>query len=761
MKITSYQPITSHKSLFTFNRALATPNAAVSFQPTELNFRAAPGDIGPDVSSPGGYLNFAGGVTFPNITTGANVRARIEQPGVFSVRDVLLYEWVLEPVDPGELPPGHHGPLPKVKVLEQAGGSDGQTPLAVSVGQYLVVRVEYEAPQGSGTFPGTLIIEGDTWETIRVPLTLSLEEIVTLVPRDTLQIAQGESAGFGIEVMHITGPAIDVSYQLSPLFLDTGLTLAPVKVHLEPSERKPTVLMFTADADAPLGPEQAFIDQFGFTRNSLVIPVEIQPKRQPPPGTVPGKYCEFQDPPGSPSVAPNTYGLKDGRPRKSQIAYSITGTPLNISPSAFAGVIAQAFAKWSAAAPSITANNVGSGGDIVFSVGNLPAGTLGQTTGDGSSITVSSTAAWSTSSPVAPGTSDLLAVVTHEIGHALGLLHATTTNSVMYPFNSNIEILSNDDWSAIRVLYGWAPQNRILGIGTDSGPALCACGGVLVLAWRGIGDDHQIWFSRSTDGINWTPQQSVPGAGTSDGPSLAWDGAQLWMVWKGVPGDQALYYATTNGALVNWSGVTSIGGVGSSCGPSITTVPGVGPLLVWKGVDDDSGIYFTTYQAGSWQPQNNVGGVGTSDRPAVALDVTGIPRMVWKGVEGDHGLYTSTLRGLFWQPQQLVSWVVAGNGGLGTVTVGYPGSEFGPGLITAVGKLFMAWRGVGEDQELWFTQAALGPSFGGQSAAEWSSQAVVGNVASSSRPAVASFNGNVYLAWKGVAGDHAIYSTFV
>jgi hypothetical protein len=185
--------------------------------------------------------------------------------------------------------------------------------------------------------------------------------------------------------------------------------------------------------------------------------------------------------------------------------------------------------------------------------------------------------------------------------------------------------------------------------------------------------------------------------------------------------------------------------------------------MVWKGLPGDSGLYFSQFNPGigKWASQNVIGGVGSSDRPYVAADpVTNTPRIVWKGIQGDHALYTSTLRSQFWQPQQEVAWVVAGNGGAGTVEVGRPASEFGPCLVNAAGKIFMVWRGINDDQDLWFTQGAPDAPLGGQAIVEWSTQANVRGFATSSRPAIAFFNGNIFLAWKGVADDHAIYTTF-
>jgi hypothetical protein len=297
------------------------------------------------------------------------------------------------------------------------------------------------------------------------------------------------------------------------------------------------------------------------------------------------------------------------------------------------------------------------------------------------------------------------------------------------------------------------------------------------LAWRGIGDDHNIRFSVSTDGTSWSTPQLVEGAATDDSPSLAWDGTQAWMAWKGVPNDQQLYFATWN-LVGKWGAVQGpIPGIGSQFGPSIAIVGS--PLIVWKGVEHDSAIYVATFTGGKWvqQTQNPIPGIGTSDRPSIATDpVTGMPRLVWKGVEGDFALYTTTQRSSpttppsaavrFWQPQEKVSWIIAGDAGLGTVKVDGPGSKFGPALVTAGGRLAMAWRGAGDDEDLWFTQAAPGSPTGGQTIAEWSTQAHVGGFASSrfasaSRPAIASFSNKTYLAWRGAGDDHRIFISSV
>jgi matrixin len=429
-------------------------------------------------------------------------------------------------------------------------------------------------------------------------------------------------------------------------------------------------------------------------------------------------------------------------------------------------LIARAFSVWSRAAPAIAATYTSGDVDITFKLGQTPPNTTGLTTGDGSTVTFNTQGVgWAPQNPTAA--LSFLAVATHEIGHALGLGHATTPSSVMFPSNTNTEILSGDDVAAIRALYAWDSPQSLGGRGTAASPALCSCGGVLVMAWRGTGDDHNIYCASSTDGKQWTDQQLVSGAASSDGPCLAWDGTQLWLAFKGVPGDHGLYWTTTKdfASFKNWQEpvANKIPGVGSSFGPFLAMTPA--PTLVWKGLEGDQAVYFSTFSGNPpWQPQQFIGGIGTTDRPTIAVDPTGAQRLVWRGVDDDFTLYTTSLFGRFWQPQTPISWVITGNGPQGTVAEAHPASAFGPVAVSTPAAMFLLWRGGGDDQRIWFTQLATDLS-GPQAALEWSSQAEIPGSGTSSRPAVAFFRGSgdtaprLYAAWKGVTGDSRIWTS--
>jgi hypothetical protein len=199
----------------------------VTVSPTHLDFGPArPGSMGRDISAdpslPPTAVSFNGGVrlTAPSATeVVATISAGTDH---FRVRDVLALEEVLEPVDPGELPPGHHGRLPRVDVLEVVATPNRVAPLGVTPGQVVVVRVEYFALSTEGTFTGELRIGADDWDPIDVPLSLFLAEVATTVPTSPMIIPQGGSAQVTIGIHSLAGPDVDVSYEMSGLQLDTG-----------------------------------------------------------------------------------------------------------------------------------------------------------------------------------------------------------------------------------------------------------------------------------------------------------------------------------------------------------------------------------------------------------------------------------------------------------------------------------------------------------------------------------------------------------
>jgi hypothetical protein len=159
-----------------------------------------------------------------------------------------------------------------------------------------------------------------------------------------------------------------------------------------------------------------------------------------------------------------------------------------------------------------------------------------------------------------------------------------------------------------------------------------------------------------------------------------------------------------------------------------------------------------------WLPQVPLTDRGSVERPALAVAgpmsigaaFSGTLYMAWRGVAGDDDVYWSHLDdGDVFSPQQKIEGI---------------GSAHGPclasGFMTrrdgsATNGLFMAWDGVPGDDAIYFAQNP-DPAF-----SAWPGQQRIDGVGTSDRPALAYFNGAMRMAWKGIPGDSTIYwSTF-
>ncbi len=312
---------------------------------------------------------------------------------------------------------------------------------------------------------------------------------------------------------------------------------------------------------------------------------------------------------------------------------------------------------------------------------------------------------------------------------------------------------------------GWAPQKPVLGVGTSAAPALAVYNGLLYMAWKGAGDDTGIWFTTGVqaDGsINWArqlnvtffdsqgTQQWIP-VGTSDRPSLTVYNGQLYMAWKGAGDDEGIWWTSFQsfegnvpGAPPGGLGQAQVPGVGTTNGPALAAYNGL-LYLAWKGAGDDTGIWFRAAVKGDpfllWQtPQQNVPGVGTSLGPALTA-YSGLLYMAWKGAGDDEGIWWTVYDGSNW-----ASWVQGNVSGVGT--------SVGPSLALTQ-QPFMAWRGDGTDQTIWFSNFDT-------DVGNWTGQQQNPNVGSEIGPALALSSGKIHMAWKGVAGDTRLfYSSFL
>jgi len=295
----------------------------------------------------------------------------------------------------------------------------------------------------------------------------------------------------------------------------------------------------------------------------------------------------------------------------------------------------------------------------------------------------------------------------------------------------------------------WSYVNKISGVGTSNNPSSCSYAQRLYSAWKGSTDDH-IWFaSMSEEGV-WGDQNYIQGAGTSTSPSLASFNSLLYAAWKG-SGDNYIWYASTDDSDSWSSGQASIPNVTVDTSPALAHFNGR-LYVIWKGVGNDESIYFasmgtdgTWSTAGSSASPPTIPNTGTSTSPSLAA-FNGWLYAAWKGSGSDQKIYYASMdTGENWSPQQQPA-----------KSDPYPSTDSSPSLA-AFGdeKLYLAWKGVGSDDHIWFSDSSDGET--------WSPQTkfVLPGLTTRS-PALAYFNNCLYNVYSGSPNasdaDNILYS---
>jgi hypothetical protein len=110
----------------------------------------------------------------------------------------------IEVPGPGELPPGKKLVPVKIEVPVQVAQSNGVTALHVLSGQYVEVDIQF-APTAStpDTSTATLLIQGDTWNPVSIPIMAGVGQLSAVVP--SISVVQGKSVTVEVTVALVAG----------------------------------------------------------------------------------------------------------------------------------------------------------------------------------------------------------------------------------------------------------------------------------------------------------------------------------------------------------------------------------------------------------------------------------------------------------------------------------------------------------------------------------------------------------------------------
>jgi hypothetical protein len=275
----------------------------------------------------------------------------------------------------------------------------------------------------------------------------------------------------------------------------------------------------------------------------------------------------------------------------------------------------------------------------------------------------------------------------------------------------------------------------VSGATTVSAPAMTANGGNYVLAWRMA--NASIWWmtfpaanERNTTKYDFGPQKNVAGIASSGGPALATFKGKVWMAWKGDGADTRIFLSSLSGST--WAPGSSVSAVGTQSAPALTATSSE-LFLAYRGERDNTIYYAKSADGANWGAGAAVPGALSSDTPALAAFGDTV-HLVWKGAS-DNKIWLAT-------------YTPAGGWGGASALSDFDSSK-GPALgVGSSGHLHLAWQGA-SDNDLWESSLA-------SSSTNWSPEAQIAIVATSSRPALATQTSEateVMLAWRNGADD--------
>jgi hypothetical protein len=180
---------------------------------------------------------------------------------------------------PGDLPPGTK-PIPiKTEVPVQVGSSNGVTPLAVASGQYVVVTIQF-APSAStpDTSKATLLIHGDTWDPVSIPIAATVGTLTVDVP--SITVKQGATTTVDVTVTSVAGPSttadLIISADGSAVAPNVTAKLSPASLSISKGKSATAKLKVSADSTLATGAYSWSLAVWAFDKQySFSVPVTV------------------------------------------------------------------------------------------------------------------------------------------------------------------------------------------------------------------------------------------------------------------------------------------------------------------------------------------------------------------------------------------------------------------------------------------------------------------------------------------------------
>jgi hypothetical protein len=283
----------------------------------------------------------------------------------------------------------------------------------------------------------------------------------------------------------------------------------------------------------------------------------------------------------------------------------------------------------------------------------------------------------------------------------------------------------------------WTSPAGVPEAATNGGsPALATYKGSLYAVWQGSSSPYAIFYS-AYDGATstWTPPATVPGALTNyrTGPAAAVYDGKLYVAWQGQSTPFHVWYAAFNGT--SWSAQAEVPAALVHISSTVGLASFGGRLYVaWTGESSPYAVWYASFNGTSWSAQAKIPGTSSDNFQATDTPLASYGGDLYVSWETGAGntLEYATFNGSTWSSPGLVGAT----------------SDAGPALAVKGTKLY----------ESWINYSTLAVDYASFDGTSWSAvKAIPGaSIFIELGPAVAGYNGNLYVAWAPNSSPSAI-----
>jgi hypothetical protein len=236
---------------------------------------------------------------------------------------------------------------------------------------------------------------------------------------------------------------------------------------------------------------------------------------------------------------------------------------------------------------------------------------------------------------------------------------------------------------------------------------------------------------------------------------LAEFNGKLYMAWTGRDGpEQRMHWTTFDG--MQWSDTQVLSDRATSRSPALAEFNGK-LYMAWKGAGNDFKIYWSTFNGTQWSAQQVLSDRGTNTSPALAEFTYNKEGKSYKKLymawTGFAGWKEEETRNIYWSTFDGTQWSAQQK------VLEYEGAEAtiaSPALAEFNGKLYMAWTGYFSSNVKWSTFDGTVPA---KPRSPWSAQQSIDSsiLGLTISPALAKFDGKLYMTWVGPEHNPRIY----